>query len=234
MCNKDNEKKMITINSICSTIGLAGLNSLDFLNNLLISNLAEFENNTFQFTALCNSKGRIIASMWINIISPDEITLICPKNLRHNLLSFFNMRKFRQKIDIEPIENNIAIDLKEKQIHFSTINTPEIDNTQQFYAFMFAQNLPWIDANNTEKFIPQHVNLDQHKNIMSFNKGCYPGQEIIARLKYLGKIKKRMHLMENIDKQALMTEAKNHQAVSPIIHCHEDEMYQVQVIRQNN
>ena len=42
-----------------------------------------------------------------------------------------------------------------------------------------------------EQFIPQMVNLDLVDGV-SFSKGCYPGQEIIARLRYLGKVKQRM------------------------------------------
>ncbi len=231
MCDKDNDKKMITVNSTCSTISLSGLNSVDFLNNLLISNLTELEHKTFHYTALCNPKGRIISSMWINICSADSVILICPKNLCADLLSFFNMRKFRLKIDIKLTDDSVEIKTEENKIQLSSIKSQETNNTQQFYAFMFAQNLPWIDARNSEKFIPQHVNLDQHKNTMSFSKGCYPGQEIIARIKYLGKIKKRMYLLGNINEQALLIESENYQAVSPIIHNFTNNLYNIQVIR---
>lgn len=234
MCDKDNDKKMITVNSTCSTISLSGLNSVDFLNNLLISNLTELKHKTFHYTALCNPKGRIIASMWINIFSTDSVILICPKNLCTDLLSFFNMRKFRLKIDIKQTHQSVVIDLENNEIKHSSIISTENDSTQQFYAFMFAHNLPWIDSSNTENFIPQHVNLDQHQNIMSFSKGCYPGQEIIARIKYLGRIKKRMHLLQNCNKQTLLIELEKYQAVSPVIHNHEDNFYNIQVIRSEN
>ncbi|MYJ51753.1 MAG: folate-binding protein, partial [Gammaproteobacteria bacterium] len=51
--------------------------------------------------------------------------------------------------------------------------------------------LPQIYAETVEECIPQHVNMDLVNGI-SFSKGCYPGQEIIARLKYLGKSKYRL------------------------------------------
>lgn len=44
-----------------------------------------------------------------------------------------------------------------------------------------------------EQFIPQMTNLDVIGGV-SFKKGCYPGQEIVARTQYLGKIKRRMYL----------------------------------------
>ncbi len=53
--------------------------------------------------------------------------------------------------------------------------------------------IPVIQPETQEKFIPQMVNLDVI-GAVSFKKGCYPGQEIVARTQYLGKIKKRMYL----------------------------------------
>jgi len=53
--------------------------------------------------------------------------------------------------------------------------------------------LPSIHTQTSEEFIPQMLNLDV-LNALNFKKGCYPGQEIIARMKYLGKLKQRMFL----------------------------------------
>jgi len=43
-----------------------------------------------------------------------------------------------------------------------------------------------------EEFVPQMVNLDLVGGV-SFTKGCYPGQEIVARMHYLGRLKQRMY-----------------------------------------
>lgn len=53
-----------------------------------------------------------------------------------------------------------------------------------------------LDNTTKEKFILQELNL-QELGAVSFKKGCYTGQEIIARMKYLGKQKKRMFLIES-------------------------------------
>ena len=52
--------------------------------------------------------------------------------------------------------------------------------------------VPNIDVQTSELFIPQHVNLDK-LNAISFQKGCFPGQEVVARLHYLGKAKQTMN-----------------------------------------
>jgi len=49
-----------------------------------------------------------------------------------------------------------------------------------------------ITAATQEMFTPQMVALDTHGGV-SFEKGCYPGQEIVARTRYLGDVKRRLY-----------------------------------------
>lgn len=51
--------------------------------------------------------------------------------------------------------------------------------------------VPSIVAKTQDAFVPQMVNLEQVGGL-SFTKGCYPGQEIVARMQYLGKLKRTM------------------------------------------
>lgn len=53
--------------------------------------------------------------------------------------------------------------------------------------------IPEILPETVEAFVPQMINL-QAIHALSFKKGCYPGQEIVARMHYLGKLKRRMFL----------------------------------------
>ncbi|MBU4610224.1 folate-binding protein YgfZ [Achromobacter sp. GG226] len=70
-----------------------------------------------------------------------------------------------------------------------------VEPTPQALASWHAQDiaagLPWVEAAAQELFTPQMVNLDLLGGV-SFTKGCYPGQEIVARSHYLGKQKRRM------------------------------------------
>lgn len=58
--------------------------------------------------------------------------------------------------------------------------------------------IPEIVATTQEAFVPQMINL-QGINALSFKKGCYPGQEIVARMHYLGKLKRRMFIAHTDD-----------------------------------
>jgi len=51
--------------------------------------------------------------------------------------------------------------------------------------------IPTIYAETSEAFVPQMTNM-QVLNGVSFQKGCYTGQEVVARMQYLGKLKRRM------------------------------------------
>ena len=66
--------------------------------------------------------------------------------------------------------------------------------------------VPHITAATQEKFVPQMINFELIGGV-NFKKGCYPGQEIVARSQYLGKLKRRMlHASVNASSVAPGTE----------------------------
>jgi folate-binding protein YgfZ len=56
-----------------------------------------------------------------------------------------------------------------------------------------ARGLPWITRATQDQFVPQMANLELIGGV-NFRKGCYPGQEIVARTQYLGTPKRRLFL----------------------------------------
>ncbi|MEZ0210475.1 MAG: folate-binding protein YgfZ, partial [Methylophilus sp.] len=63
-------------------------------------------------------------------------------------------------------------------------------STNQWDALEIQAGIPQVYASTREQFVPQMVNLDALNGI-NFKKGCYTGQEIVARTHYLGKVKRR-------------------------------------------
>ncbi len=55
--------------------------------------------------------------------------------------------------------------------------------------------LPLVQEQTVEAFVPQMTNMGLINGI-SFTKGCYTGQEVVARMQYLGKLKRRMYRVE--------------------------------------
>jgi len=68
-------------------------------------------------------------------------------------------------------------------------------STVQWEALEIQAGIPQVYAATKEQFVPQMVNLDALNGI-NFKKGCYTGQEIVARTHYLGKVKRRTLLAQ--------------------------------------
>ncbi|HEX6019630.1 MAG TPA: folate-binding protein [Burkholderiaceae bacterium] len=60
-----------------------------------------------------------------------------------------------------------------------------------------ASGVPRITAATSEQFVPQMINFELVGGV-HFQKGCYPGQEVVARSQYRGTIKRRLHLFATV------------------------------------
>ncbi|MBI3575242.1 MAG: folate-binding protein YgfZ [Gammaproteobacteria bacterium] len=70
---------------------------------------------------------------------------------------------------------------------------PAVPTGPQAWTWLdIAAGVPRIDVATSERFVPQMVNLELLSGV-DFKKGCYPGQEIVARMHYLGRLKQRMY-----------------------------------------
>ena len=70
---------------------------------------------------------------------------------------------------------------------------PAVPTGPQAWTWLdIAAGVPRIDAATSEQFVPQMANLELLSGV-DFKKGCYPGQEIVARMHYLGRLKQRMY-----------------------------------------
>lgn len=73
-----------------------------------------------------------------------------------------------------------------------TKHFPQHGDSQQWLTFDIAAGIANIDVENSEQFIPQAINLQALPASISFQKGCYSGQETVARAKYRGANKRAM------------------------------------------
>lgn len=71
-----------------------------------------------------------------------------------------------------------------------TADTPAVG--AQFWQLSEVRSgIPQVTLSTQEKFVPQMINYEAVGGV-NFKKGCFPGQEIVARSQYLGKLKRRM------------------------------------------
>lgn len=67
-------------------------------------------------------------------------------------------------------------------------------DAERWRAFGIAAGIPWITAATSDLFVAQMINWDALAGV-NFQKGCYPGQEVVARMRYLGRLKERLFLL---------------------------------------
>ncbi len=91
---------------------------------------------------------------------------------------------------------------------------------EQWQLVAIRSGVGFINQSTTEKVIPQELNLEVLGGI-NFKKGCYPGQEIVARSHYLGKLKSQMYKIESTQNlhagDAIFAESMGDQSIGLII-----------------
>lgn len=91
-----------------------------------------------------------------------------------------------EKIDgMKNLINNLAIFISQKKLNHD-------DDHNSWELNCIKNELPEVTSKFSERYTPQLLNLDIDSLGVSFNKGCYPGQEVVARMHYLGKPKRRL------------------------------------------
>lgn len=199
-----------------SALKVYGPDAERFLQGQLTCNLSEINQQTFRYGACCNAKGRTVANFNISfdgenywLILPSESAQILEKHLQKYKVFFkATLENCSQTHTIlgqwsyqnaPHISGQQVIELNAQRRLVICPDNDSVTPTQ----FNWSPTLNWrladikdgiyyLDAEQTEEWIPQHIN-QHHINGISFNKGCYTGQEIIARLQYLGKAKKALY-----------------------------------------
>lgn len=97
-----------------------------------------------------------------------------------------------------------------------------IGETEEWRYWDISSGFPWFEASQSELYIPQMLNIDKLGGV-SFSKGCYTGQEIIARTHYLGKAKRSLFLaecdslMETPDSGISILDSETRQSVGSVL-----------------
>jgi folate-binding protein YgfZ len=133
--------------------------------------------------ATCNSaQGRVQAVLWLFERS-DGIALLLPASLTERIAARLRKYVLRSKVNVEA--SPAAIDLTE----------PPAYREREWRLAGIRAGLPQVYPETYETFVAQMLNLDLLGGI-NFEKGCYTGQEIIARTHFRGAIKRRMFRFE--------------------------------------
>ena len=165
-----------------STILVSGADAEEFLQGQLTADLQQLNDSGSQRSAWCNPKGRVIC---ILALAKDAagFTLTLPAELVEHVIQRLTMFRFRSKVDFDnrPSEaSDVGLD----------------GDYDEWRLAQLRAGVPEIFGPQTEQFTPHMLNLDL-LGAVSLDKGCYTGQEIIARTHYRGATKRRLHRFES-------------------------------------
>jgi folate-binding protein YgfZ len=201
-------------------IHVNGPDSKPFLQNLLTNNILHLPLGSEHLSGFCSPKGRLLASFWVSHSHHESYDLWISKDISAELVKKLMMYKLRSKVDITLLDSSMLIYGEFSKTPFQPsphhlCNLPAVEYGEvTYYRRLSAQavtdiespldsslwsilevqsGIPRITANTKDLFVPQMINFESIGGI-DFKKGCYPGQEIVARSQYLGNIKRRLKI----------------------------------------
>ncbi len=201
-----------------SVIKFCGPDGIKFLNNLSTNKI---QIGRLIYTYFLNNQGRYLYDGFLYMQDAENIYLDMSAHIVEHFLKYIQLRKLRSKFDI--------IELKDHQVLYSAgqiiedsliFAAPDPRDSRMGYraislGFSGVDNEDLYQDNRFryvviegcydmiyEKSIPIEYNAEE-QNALSFDKGCYVGQEVISRAKYQGVVRKKVFLLQNVSGDAL-------------------------------
>jgi folate-binding protein YgfZ len=196
-------------------IKISGTDAEEFLQNQFTNDIKKLDNSHLQINAYCQHQGKIITLFWV-MHSRDGFLLSFPVDLVEKVISRLQMFVIMSDVLIEDVSEEFSqiglvnehvpgsyfINEKMSLLITSSKNQKEknTSNSDEWIKASIDCQLPEVFLSTSEKFVPQMLNLDMDEVGVNFSKGCYPGQEVVARLHYLGEAKRRLFAFQSDSK----------------------------------
>lgn len=201
-----------------AVIRVEGEDAAGFLDGQLSAPIQSLPSDRSVLTAWHDPKGRVLSTF---LLLPDDTGYTClmPGDLVETILPKLKMYVLRSQVDIRHMSEQVVIGLAGDTS--SRLPGLALEGAPAFHYWAGAvedalhawqtgreaglvpvgpnawrrreilQGIPSLNADTTGLFLPQFLGLE-HLGGLSFKKGCYTGQEVIARTHYLGKVKQGM------------------------------------------
>ena len=163
----------MNISSSDAIIQISGLDSAEFLQGQITNDVNLASSDQMLRSAICNVKGRVLAVFKILKVSTDF----------HIFLNKSIAEKFKSHLEKYSVFYKTKIEL----INQSSKNI-EIISESDFRLRCIEEGFVDINESISESFTPHELNY-QNLGLINFEKGCFTGQEVIARMHYRGKLK---------------------------------------------
>jgi folate-binding protein YgfZ len=186
-------------------------NILQMLQGQLTSDIHEVTESDSQLSAMCDEKGFVIADMFVSKEKEDYLlTLhesivgtVCSELERY--LPFYKVSceidsRLVMGIIKDRIDKHCYFKNQQKSFGLEFLSTAPLDITsvQEWRLLHWQQGIYFFEDFTKKGLRPQEIGFEENR--ISFSKGCYRGQEIIARMHYLNKKKITISLVSSEEK----------------------------------
>ena len=192
-----------------------GPDAITFLQGQLSNDATRLQADQWQLSGYHTPQGRAIALLHLTLLAPDEVLAVLPRELVVPVLTRLKRFVLRAKVQITddsahwqvlgfhgaapalPAGAVAAPYGRARQLVLTPGAALELEpaaltgTLQDWVACDIEEGLPQVYLATSEAFVAQMLNLDVAGGI-ALDKGCYTGQEIIARAHYRGHVKRRM------------------------------------------
>jgi tRNA-modifying protein YgfZ len=182
-----------------------GRDAARFLQGQLSADVEKLAHGSSTFAGLHNPQGRVIAFLALVRVSAEEFVAVLPGELIEPVIA--RLRKFvlRAKVSIEPqpatrvigatmpvtAQPSIAWGGRHLVLAAEADAIDASITRAQWDRLDVEAGIPQVYAATSETFVAQMLNLDL-LGAVAFDKGCYTGQEVVARAHYRGRVKRRL------------------------------------------
>ena len=178
---------------------IEGASAAEFLQGYLTSDTQLLSPGDALPMAICNIKGRVLASGWALCVD-NGIGLLVHHSVAERIaqllrpyLNFSSATLASEAPQYVRVHQSQGARIYDGVYVAPLAALPEAytDASNEIAASLVDRNFPVVSADVSEQFLPQMLDLHQH-GAVDFDKGCYLGQEIVARAQHRGTIKRRL------------------------------------------
>ncbi|HWJ31721.1 MAG TPA: hypothetical protein VNR59_05215 [Gaiellaceae bacterium] len=177
-------------------VRVSGPDAADFLQRMVSNDVVA---NDRCDALLLTAKARIIAPLRIVKRAPDDFLLLTEPELGDTVRTQLMRARFAAKVEIEPEQHESWLVLGGDEVLDE--RPPGDEATEaEVERWRIESRIPRWGRELDDAILPAEAGLEETH--ISFSKGCYPGQEPIARQHYRGKVNRRLRLLDVQDAEA--------------------------------
>jgi tRNA-modifying protein YgfZ len=174
-------------------VRVSGPDAEDFLQRMLSNDVAVLTPGDSCEALLLTAKARVIAPLRVLRRTVDDFLLLTEPELGETVRAQLARMRFAAKVEVEPEEHEAWFVLGGEEV---LDERPEGDEAtaDDYERWRIESGIPAWGHEIDDRVLPAEAGLtDTH---VSFTKGCYPGQEPIARQHYRGKVNRRLRVLD--------------------------------------